>query len=191
VEWGNDFEDKARRVVGDEKEIKLGEDKWVDNESLKQKFPRLFSVSLDVGHTLSQVGAWNDNYWSWKLGWRRTLFVWESSQADQLSQLLDNKRLAKEGESMTNKWIWRDTMSTVYTVKATYNHLKGVEQGGVGDFLAKFQKLKTLPSMQVTTWRVLTNIVATKDNILRHDLVLVSNLCPLCGEEVETVNHLC
>jgi len=35
--------------------------KWVDNKSLKQKFPRLFSVSVDVGYTLSQVGVWNDN----------------------------------------------------------------------------------------------------------------------------------
>jgi len=34
-------------------------------------------------------------------------------------------------------------------VKEAYNHLKGVEQGGVGDFLAEFWKLKTLPSMQV------------------------------------------
>ena len=64
MEWGNDFEDKGRWVVGDGKEIKFWEDKWVDNESPKKKFPRL-----------------------WKLGWRRALFVWESSQVDQLSQL--------------------------------------------------------------------------------------------------------
>jgi len=79
---GNDFEDKGRRVVGDGKEIKFWKDKWVDNESLKQKFPRLFSFSLNIGRTLSQVGVWNDNYWLWKLGWRRALFVWESSQVD-------------------------------------------------------------------------------------------------------------
>lgn len=49
MELGNDFKDKGRQVVGDEKEIRLWEDKWVDNESLFQKFPRLFLVSLDVG----------------------------------------------------------------------------------------------------------------------------------------------
>ena len=91
---------------------------------------------------------------------------------------------------MIDKWIWREAMFTVYMVKATYNHLKGVEQGGVGDFLAKFWKLKTLPSTQVTTWRVLTNSIATKDNLLRRDLVLVNNLCPLFSDEVETVNRL-
>ena len=64
---------------------------------------------------------------------------------------------------MADKWIWRDAKSTVYTVKTTYNHLKGVEQGGNGDFLAKFWKLKTLPSVQVTAWRVLTNAIATKE----------------------------
>ena len=44
MERGNVFEDKGRGIVGDGKEIKLCEDKWVDNESLKQKFPRLFST---------------------------------------------------------------------------------------------------------------------------------------------------
>jgi len=36
-------------------------DKLVDNESLKQKFSRLFSVFVDVGGTLSHVGVLNDN----------------------------------------------------------------------------------------------------------------------------------
>ena len=37
---------------------------------------------------------------------------------------------------------------------------------------------------------MLTNTIATKDNLLRRCLILVSNICPLCGEEVEMVNHL-
>jgi len=83
--------------------------------------------------------------------------MWEYSQPDQLLQLLDNKRLVEEGEGMTDKWIWRDLVSIVYVVKATYNHLKRVEQVGFGEFFAEFWKLKTLPSVQVTFWRMLTN----------------------------------
>jgi len=54
-EWGNDFEDKGRWEVGDGKKIWLWKDKWVNIESLMQKFSRLFSVSLDIGRSLSQV----------------------------------------------------------------------------------------------------------------------------------------
>jgi len=76
--------------VGDGKEIRLWEDKWVDNVPLLHKFHRLFSISLDIGRTLSQVGVWINNSWSWKLRWRRNLIVWESGLADSLLQVLDN-----------------------------------------------------------------------------------------------------
>ena len=33
----------------------------MDNVPLMHKFPRLFSISLDIGHTLSQVGVWSNN----------------------------------------------------------------------------------------------------------------------------------
>ena len=49
-EWDNEFEDRGWWEIGDGKEIRFWEDKWVDNVSLKHKFPRLFSLSLDTGH---------------------------------------------------------------------------------------------------------------------------------------------
>jgi len=59
--------------------------------------------------------------------------VWESSQVGQLLQLLDNKILVGENKGMVDAWLWRDAESTVYTVKTSYNHLKGFEQGSTGD----------------------------------------------------------
>ena len=53
----------------------------MDNVPLMQKFPRLFSISIDIGRTLSQVGVWSNNSWVWKLRWRRDIFLWESSLA--------------------------------------------------------------------------------------------------------------
>jgi len=103
---------------------------------------------------------------------------------------MDNKRLVEEGEGMVDKWIWRDAMSTIFSVKVTYNYLKGVEQVGFGEFFEDFWKLKTLSSAQVTTWRMLTNTTVTKDNFLQRGIILLSNHCPFCGEQEETVNHL-
>jgi len=111
--------------VGDGKEIRLWEDKWADNVPLMHKFPRFFSISLDTRRILSQVGVWSDNSWSWELSWRRNLFVWESSMADLLLQVLDNQRLTREGENTNDKWIWRDVESTDFSVKADYNILLG------------------------------------------------------------------
>ena len=75
----------------------------MDNVPLMQKIPRLFSISLDVGRTISQVGVWSNNSWLWKLRWIRDFFLWESSLVELLSRVLDNKRLSREGEGMINK----------------------------------------------------------------------------------------
>jgi len=53
-----------------------------------------------------------------------------------------------------------------------------------------FWNLKILPSAQFTAWRVLCNVIPTKDNLLRRGLLLMSDRCPLCGVEEELVRHL-
>ena len=153
---------------------------------LSHKFHRLFSISLDTGRTLSQVGVWINNSWSWQLRWRRNLFVWESGLADILLQVLDNNRLTREGENKTDKSLWRDVDSTDFFVKAAYNFLMG-ESVVVEKSFAELWTLKTLPSAQFTAWRVLCNAIATKDNLLRRGIPLVCVRCPLCGVEEESV----
>jgi len=189
-EWGNDFEERGRWEVGDGKEIRLWEDKWLDNVPLLHKLPRLFSISLDTGRTLSEVGVWNNNNWSWKLRWRRNLFVWESSLVDLLMNVLDNKRLTREGGFKPDKWLWRDVVSINFSVKEAYNILLGEESVVGEELFTEFWTLKSLPSTQFTAWRVLCNVIPTKDNLLRCGLPLMSDRCPLCGVEEESVRHL-
>ena len=162
----------------------------MENILLLHKFPRLFSISLDTDCTLSQVGVWNNNIWSWKLRWRRNLFVWESSLVDVLLQLLDNKRLTREGGVKPDKWLWKDVDNMDFSVKAAYKCLMG-ETSVVGeDLFVNFWTLKTLPSAQFMSWRVVCNVIPTKDNLSRRDIPLMSDRCPLCGAEEESVRHL-
>jgi len=76
-EWGEKFDDRFRWKVGNRKEIRFWEDKWVGNLELKNKFPRLFSLCGDKDLLLECCGVWEEGDWSWKLGWRRNLFEWE------------------------------------------------------------------------------------------------------------------
>jgi len=39
--------------------------------------------------------------------------------------VLDNKRLTRESENKTDKWLWRDVDSTDFSVKAAYSFLMG------------------------------------------------------------------
>jgi len=74
--------------------------------------------------------------------------VWESSLVDVLLQLLDNKRLTREGGVKPDKWLWKDVDNMDFSVKAAYKCLMG-EKSVVGeDLFVNFWTLKTLPSAQ-------------------------------------------
>jgi len=49
--------------------------------------------------------------------------VWESSQDELLSHVLDNKRLLRKSEDTVDKWLWRNVESTDFFVKVAYNIL--------------------------------------------------------------------
>jgi len=51
-------------ILGDK--IKFWEDRWIGGEeSLAEKFPRLYLVSLQQHHLIQQVGSHNDSGWEW------------------------------------------------------------------------------------------------------------------------------
>jgi len=51
---------------------------------LKDRFPRLYSLSLDTGKAISELAEWVNvegrQVLSWKFLWRRELFEWEKDQ---------------------------------------------------------------------------------------------------------------
>ena len=116
--------------------------------------------------------------------------MWESSLVDLLMNVLDNKRLTREGGFKPDKWLWRDVVSINFSVKEAYNILLGEESVVGEELFTEFWTLKSLPSTQFTAWRVLCNVIPTKDNLLRCGLPLMSDRCPLCGVEEESVRHL-
>jgi len=85
--------------------------------------------------------------------------------------------------------IWRDDEKMSFSVKSAYNSLKKEVRGDDRALFERFWKVKSLTFAQVIAWRVLQNSIATKDNLLRRGVILVSSLCGLCSEK-ENVSHL-
>lgn len=79
--WKGIFEDNCSRDVGNGRELRLWEDKSVENANLKEKFSRLFSICSEKETLLWQGGEMKENLeWAWKIDWRRNLFDWERTQ---------------------------------------------------------------------------------------------------------------
>ena len=186
--WKGNFEDNCSWEVGDSREIRFWEDKWMENVKLKEKFPRLFSICSDKESLLWQVGEMQENLGcGWKIDWRRRLFEWERGQEQELLRQLEEKGVNTEKEDI---WVWKDDETKEYTVKSAYRILKEETQRDTGDTYVGLWKLKAQPSALLTAWRVLEDKILAKANLVRRGISVASSFCGLCGEEEETTSHL-
>jgi len=68
VSW---FHSATGWKVGSGEKVCFWEDTWAASKPLRETFSRLFSLSLDKGFKVAEVGVWEDTQWNWMLGWRR------------------------------------------------------------------------------------------------------------------------
>ncbi|KAK7281927.1 hypothetical protein RIF29_10309 [Crotalaria pallida] len=86
--WSNDFELLIAKgcwmKVASGNKTRFWLDKWLDNETLKTKFPTLFSVSIQKEEVIANMGFWDGLQWNWNLSWRRHLYQWEQTKLEEL-----------------------------------------------------------------------------------------------------------
>lgn len=67
--------------LGTGEKVSFWKDIWIDDQPLqprKERFLRLFLISIQKDCLLNDMGFWNANCCEWILRWRRNLFQWES-----------------------------------------------------------------------------------------------------------------
>lgn len=79
--------------LGKGNKIFFWSDVWVGEETLKDRFPRLFILSSQKNHRVTQMGSWNGHVWSWSLLRRRGMFEWEKEQETEMRELISTKVL--------------------------------------------------------------------------------------------------
>lgn len=87
------FDKQCVWKVGIWNKVKFCNDKWLGEAPLRQKFPRLFSISKDKDKVIEQIGRWTYRGCEWNLEWRRERFEWEREQQEQLMREIDIMQL--------------------------------------------------------------------------------------------------
>jgi len=103
-EWGRSFEDCFKWKVSSGNDISFWEDKWVGNVTLKSKFLRLYSLSVDKDIPLNLCGDRSNNVWRWNLIWRSGLFEWEKLQVCQLLEVMQG---SSSVSTFGDRWTWQ------------------------------------------------------------------------------------
>jgi hypothetical protein len=111
VGWFNQL---AVKQLGRGNSIKFWKDVWVGDQTLEQRFPRLFSISSQQEEMVMGMGSWINGVWRWRLLWRRTFFVWEETLRLELDGLLNPIGITQAED----RWVWRPNIDDGFSVKS-------------------------------------------------------------------------
>jgi len=117
---GRWFDSNIRGVVGDGRGTYFWHDTWVGEIPLKNKFPRLFDLSVDKECSVEKMWRVLGEVEGRESLWRRRLFSWEEESVSECYVLLHNFVLQ---ENVEDKWTWRLDPTHGYSVRGAYRFL--------------------------------------------------------------------
>jgi hypothetical protein len=167
---------------------------WVGSATLQERFPRLFSLSLQNESTVAELRWVELGIMNWNLLWRRRLFVWEENLVYDLLEAISTVVLSNE----LDRWGWSFNDGGEFTVKSTYGAVLSLfvslDPIGLVDSKAFGALWKCLAPSKVKAfaWQLLLNRIPTRQNLLRRQIHLPEGeqLCVWCGVEAESMVHL-
>jgi len=153
------FQEEVGWKLGSGDRVRFWEDMWVGNSTLKTMFPRLYSLSLNQGQKVEEVGVWEDSAWQWTLRWRRARFEWEIPMEIELGRHISSANVLKE-EMDTQ--VWRGDESWCFSVFSAYECLAKYERSPNIDVFKHLWKIKAFPNVVLTAWRVFLGRMPTR-----------------------------
>ncbi|KAL4322013.1 uncharacterized protein LOC107636929 [Arachis ipaensis] len=177
--------------IGDGRKTRFWEDVWLQCGSLKDRFPRLFSISNQCGAVIGECGFWDGLEWVWNLQWRRELFQWELDLLSQLNEALRPVRLASNRE---DRVVWKYDKLGIFS---TNSFVQVLQEGMLSEEATSYSFTKTIwkglvpPRVELFAWFVLVGRVNTKERLSRIGIISqYDKSCVLCNKDVEQVHHL-
>nr|XP_025652765.1 uncharacterized protein LOC112748737 [Arachis hypogaea] len=177
--------------VGDGRRTWFWEDVWIHEGSLKDRFPRLFSVSNQTGSMIGDCGFWDGLDWIWNFQWRRELFQWALDLVNQLHHTL---RLVKLDLRREDRVVWKYDKQGIFSTNS-FVQLLQVEMAPEDiqsySFTRTIWKGLVPPRVELFVWFVLVGRVNTKERLSRLRIIHQQDtLCVLCNNSVECGHHI-
>jgi len=71
----NWFDKSIKWSLSDGSKVRFWEDMWVEDDSLRDKFPKLYTISQCKDCVVSDLGEWANDEYKWNFQWRRERFM--------------------------------------------------------------------------------------------------------------------
>jgi hypothetical protein len=110
------FDGAIGKKVGNGNLTSFWNEHWIGDQSLRQKFPRLFGISTQKNEVIGNLRRLIDGNWHWELTWRRSLFAWEE---DLYREFLDIITPFSPNVQQ-DRWLWMGDDLHGFTVNSAY-----------------------------------------------------------------------
>jgi hypothetical protein len=155
-------------MLGNGRKTKFWHDIWIGDLSLKDRFPRLFSISNQKDDLVADVWRPVSGEDSWRLLWRRRFFDWEEQLLEDLKGVISQVLLAEAEDC----WCWRPDRVLGFSVNSAYQQVSSISNIATLD-TQWHTKIFDLIWMCLApskicgfAWQLLHDRIPTKNNLL-------------------------
>ncbi|KAK7275182.1 hypothetical protein RIF29_16291 [Crotalaria pallida] len=171
--------------VGDGTNIDIWEDKWCislpngrihSGQQWRQQIKKVSDLIILETH-------------SWDIG-----LIYSSFEEFEAKQIL---KIHLRRRCMEDKLIWRNSQDVEYTIKQGYHLVMARSEEGSSstsiiaqDFpWSKIWNAHCMPRCRELLWRLCREILPIKANLFKRG-IQTDAICPFCGEDEDTINHV-
>ncbi|KAL8534970.1 hypothetical protein ACS0TY_010843 [Phlomoides rotata] len=161
--------------------------------SLKERYPRLFRISTQQESKVNEVGKWDGDGWRWEFNWRMELRDRELEMLNNLLPCLNRNILYREEEDILK---WSYSANGIYSTNATYKRFKKVEiqeECSLEDKACKSLWSNYEPKkVKAIVWKILKERLPTKLGLQKRGVSMAKYdiIYPLCREKEESISHV-
>jgi hypothetical protein len=166
------FKNAIGKKVGNVDSTSFWNEKWIGDQTLRQRFPRLFGISLQKDELICNMGRLGDGHWHWELNWRRNLFAWEEEQYHVFLDII--APFMPTGQR--DKWLWLGDPQG-FSVNSAYlllvdEYRPPILSDPVMNLVFKnLWKCGAPSKVCAFSWQLLLDRVQTKDNLLKRRII--------------------
>ncbi|XP_014622273.1 uncharacterized protein LOC114383946 [Glycine soja] len=134
------------------------------------------------------MGIMSHGHWCWDLKWRRNLFDHEQGAAVAFMEIISNVHIQPQ---MKDTLRWTAEPSGLYSTRSAYRLIITANSNHPQANIYKTIWRLNIPSRAaIFAWRLIKNRLPTRHNLLRRNVPIQEQHCPLCGSHQEEAGHL-
>ncbi|XP_071687314.1 uncharacterized protein [Rutidosis leptorrhynchoides] len=180
------FSNSFVKTLGDGSSTAFWKEVWIGSSKLCDKYPRLYMLECVQNAMVSDRLQICNATMTYNWNWIRTPCGRTMGKLDSLTELLSGTSLSSETK---DKWLWIMSGNERFTVKILSSIIdESLLAIGTNNYETIRNNLVP-KKLEIFTWRVIKKRILVKLELDKRGIDLHSVRCPLCDDDLETIDH--